>query len=312
MNAREENIYPSYLKLARSGELKDRVKAALDILKSCALCPHECKVNRLDDARGFCKIGRFAVVASYFPHHGEEDCIKGWRGSGTIFFSGCNLQCVFCQNWDISHLISGERVNARRLSEIMLELQAMGCHNINLVTPTHVVPQILEALDMSAEQGLRLPIVYNTGGYDHLETLKLLDGIVDIYMPDFKIWEPRIAKRLLHVENYPEIARNAIKEMHRQVGDLLIDNSGLAKRGLLIRHLVMPGGIAGTREFSEWLAKEVSKHTYVNIMNQYHPDGLVLVSEFQSRFSDIARRITGQEYKLAFEQAKAAGLYRFD
>jgi len=307
-----ENTYPSYLKLSRSGELKERVKSALDILKSCSLCPHNCKVNRFNDERGFCKIGRFSVIASYFPHHGEEDCIKGWRGSGTIFFSGCNLQCVFCQNWDISHYRAGEVSDALRLAEIMLELQALGCHNINLVTPTHVVPQILEALSVAVERGLRLPIVYNTGGYDSLETLKLLDGIVDIYMPDFKIWDEQVAKRLLHAEDYPEIARQAIKEMWRQVGDLVIDNYGLARRGLLIRHLVMPCGLAGTKEFSEWLVREVSKDTYVNIMNQYHPDGLVLEPEGRQLFRDIARRITGEEYRMAVQEAKNAGIHRFD
>ena len=307
-----ENTYASYLKLSRSGELKERVKSALDILKSCSLCPHNCKVNRFNDERGFCKIGRFSVIASYFPHHGEEDCIKGWRGSGTIFFSGCNLQCVFCQNWDISHYRAGEVSDALRLAEIMLELQALGCHNINLVTPTHVVPQILEALSVAVERGLRLPIVYNTGGYDSLETLKLLDGIVDIYMPDFKIWDEQVAKRLLHAEDYPEIARQAIKEMWRQVGDLVIDNYGLARRGLLIRHLVMPCGLAGTKEFSEWLVREVSKDTYVNIMNQYHPDGLVLEPEGRQLFRDIARRITGEEYRMAVQAAKNAGLHRFD
>lgn len=307
-----ENTYPSYLKLSRSGELKERVKSALDILKSCSLCPHNCKVNRFNDERGFCKIGRFSVVASYFPHHGEEDCIKGWRGSGTIFFSGCNLQCVFCQNWDISHYRAGEVSDALRLAEIMLELQALGCHNINLVTPTHVVPQILEALSVAVERGLRLPIVYNTGGYDSLETLKLLDGIVDIYMPDFKIWDAQVAKRLLHAEDYPEIARQAIKEMWRQVGDLVIDNYGLARRGLLIRHLVMPCGLAGTKEFSEWLVREVSKDTYVNIMSQYHPDGLVLEPEGRQLFRDIARRITGEEYRMAVQAARNAGLHRFD
>lgn len=307
-----ENTYPSYLKLSRTGELKERVKSAVAILKSCSLCPHNCKVNRLQDARGFCKIGRWAVVASYFPHHGEEDCIKGWRGSGTIFFSGCNLQCVFCQNWDISHYRAGEVVDATRLAEIMLELQTLGCHNINLVTPTHVVPQILETLEEAVERGLRLPIVYNTGGYDSLETLKLLDGIVDIYMPDFKIWEPKIAKRLLHVEDYPEVARQAIKEMHRQVGDLVIDNHGLAKRGILIRHLVMPSGLAGTKEFSEWLVREVSRDTYINIMSQYHPDGLVLHPEVRQLYKDIARRITGEEYRTAIQQANSAGLHRFD
>lgn len=312
MNTGNENTYPSYLKLARSGELRKRAREALYSLKSCSLCPHQCKVNRLEDSTGFCKIGRLAIVASYFPHHGEEDCIKGWRGSGTIFFSGCNLQCVFCQNWDISHYKTGEVADSARLAEIMLELQGLGCHNINFVTPTHVVPQILEALDAAVERGLRLPIVYNTGGYDSLETLKLLDGVVDIYMPDFKVWDPQTAKRLLHVADYPEVARRAIMEMRRQVGDLEIDNHGLARHGVLIRHLVMPNGLAGTKELSEWLAKELSKDTYVNIMAQYHPSGWVLHPKTRELYRDIGRRITNEEYIEAVVQAKAAGLYRFD
>ncbi|MGC8742323.1 MAG: radical SAM protein [Verrucomicrobiia bacterium] len=306
------NTYPSYLTLARTGELKLRARKALEILSSCVLCPHKCGINRLEDSPGFCKMGRYAFVASYFPHTGEEDCIKGWRGSGTIFFSGCNLQCVFCQNWDISHYRSGEPVDANGLARIMMELQKSGCHNINLVTPTHIVPQILEALDAAVEMGLRLPIVYNTGGYDSVDTLKLLDGVVDIYMPDFKVWDENIAARLLNSPDYPEIARNAIKEMHRQVGDLVIDENGIARRGLLLRHLVMPSNLAGTKQICEWIAKEISTHTYINLMNQYHPDGDVIFSRSNLVYKELARLVTREEYQKAFEYAKNAGLHRFD
>ncbi|MGC8828265.1 MAG: radical SAM protein [Verrucomicrobiia bacterium] len=306
------NTYPSYLALARAGELKLRARKALEILTSCTLCPHRCGINRMEDSAGFCKMGRYAFVASYFPHTGEEDCIKGRRGSGTIFFSGCNLQCVFCQNWDISHYRSGEAADANRLAQIMMELQRLGCHNINLVTPTHVVPQILEALDVAVEMGLRLPIVYNTGGYDSVETLKLLDGVIDIYMPDFKVWDEEIAARLLNSPDYPEVARNAIKEMHRQVGDLIIDKEGIARRGLLVRHLVMPSNLAGTKQISGWLVKEISRDTYINLMNQYHPDGDVILSRSHSLYKELARLVTREEYQKAFEEAKKAGLHRFD
>lgn len=306
------NTLPSYLGLAKSGELKTRAQKALEILKSCTICPHNCGVNRFENSSGFCKIGRYAYVASYFPHQGEERCIRGWRGSGTIFFSGCNLQCVFCQNWDISHFRSGAAVTAQQLADIMMELQRAGCHNINLVTPTHVVPQILEALDIAIEMGLRLPIVYNTGGYDSVETLKLLDGVIDIYMPDFKVWDPEISARLLHISDYPEIARNAIKEMHRQVGDLIIDSEGIARRGLLLRHLVMPSNLAGTKEIAEWIVKEISVNTYVNLMNQYHPDGDVVNFKGNYLYRELARLVTREEYKKAYEAARDAGLHRFD
>ncbi|RMH97448.1 MAG: radical SAM protein, partial [Calditrichaeota bacterium] len=246
--------------------------------------------------------------SSYFPHFGEEDCLRGWRGSGTIFFARCNLRCVFCQNFDISQQDAGHEVTPQRLAEMMLELQEMGCHNINWVTPEHVVPQILEALPHAIEGGLRLPIVYNTSAFDSLHSLKLMEGIVDIYMPDFKYWDPEKAKRYLKTPKYPETARTAIKEMHRQVGDLTFDEQGLAVRGLLVRHLVMPDGLDDTREIMRWLAREISPHTYINVMGQYHPSGKVN----EKRYPELNRRIRAEELKEGFRAARKAGLYRFD
>src|SRR5712691_7684679 len=238
------NWEPAYLALHRSGELRARVRRALESLRSCRVCPRNCDVDRRTDEYAFCKTGRYAVVASSFPHFGEEDCLRGWNGSGTIFFSHCNLRCVFCQNYDISQAAKLSEVRPtppERLAELMLDLQAAECHNINVVTPEHVVPQMLEALLIAVERGLRLPLVYNTSAYDSAESLELLDGIVDIYMPDFKYWKPDSAQRYLKAADYPDVARARIKEMHRQVGELRTDANGLAYRGLNIRHLVMPG-----------------------------------------------------------------------
>ncbi|HVP51350.1 MAG TPA: radical SAM protein, partial [Terriglobales bacterium] len=241
-------VRPSYLNLWESGELARRVERGLSKLGDCALCPRDCHVNRLADKFAVCRSGRYARVSSHFAHFGEEDCLRGTRGSGTIFFSGCNLRCVFCQNFEVSWLVEGEITPPRRLAAMMLELQERGCHNINFVTPEHVVPQILEALLIAVEGGLRLPLVYNTGAYDSLDSLELMDGLVDIYMPDFKFWDPEMARRYLRAPDYPETARRAIKEMHRQVGPLTVDENGLGLRGVLLRHLVMPGDIAGSRE----------------------------------------------------------------
>jgi putative pyruvate formate lyase activating enzyme len=247
-------------------------------------------------------------VSSYFPHLGEENCLRGWRGSGTIFFSWCNLRCQFCQNYEISQIGEGEATRPEGLAGMMLELQAAGCHNINFVTPEHVVPQILEALVLAVEGGLRLPIVYNTSAYDSMDSLRLMEGVVDIYMPDFKIWDSRMALKYLLARDYPETARRAIKEMHRQVGALKMDEHGLAKRGVLVRHLVMPGVVAGTREIMTFLAQEISLHTYVNVMAQYRPAGKVS----DEKFVEINRRITRKEYADAIAAAHEAGLYRFD
>ena len=299
---------PAYLRLYRSGELQRRAREAVAALAQCRVCPRDCAVDRLADKTAACKTGRYARASSYFPHFGEEDCLRGWHGSGTIFFSWCNLRCVFCQNHSISQAGEGQETWPKRLAAMMLELQALGCHNVNFVTPEHVVPQILEAMPLAIERGLRLPIVYNTSAYDSLESLRYMNGVVDIYMPDFKVWDSRAALKYLLAKDYPEAARRAIREMHRQVGELKMDEHGLAKRGVLVRHLVMPGEIAGTREIMEFLAREISPHTYVNVMAQYYPAGRVSAE----KFGEINRPITRQEYAQARQAAREAGLYRFD
>lgn len=298
---------PAYRRLS-VGELRRRAEEALDLLRECRACPRECGVDRLEDRRAVCKTGRLAIVNSFSPHLGEEDCLRGWRGSGTIFFSMCNLRCVFCQNYAISHLGEGLPAPPRALAAMMLHLQEAGCHNINLVTPEHVVPQILEALPVALEAGLDLPIVYNTSAYDAMDCLRLLDGIVDIYMPDFKCWDREVARRHSLAPDYPEAARASIAEMHRQSGDLVFDERGLAQRGLLVRHLVMPEGLAGTAEVMRWLAASVSPDTYVNLMDQYAPAGKV----GSGHFPELNRRITHQEYSDAIAAARGAGLWRFD
>ena len=299
---------PAYMALYRSGELQRRAKSAVAGLADCRACPRLCRVNRLENKTATCKTGRYAIVSSFFPHFGEEDCLRGRNGSGTIFFSMCNLRCVFCQNYDISQARSGHETPPERLAQMMLELQQSGCHNINFVTPEHVVPQILEALPMAIAQGLRLPIVYNTSAYDALESLELLDGIVDIYMPDFKIWDERLALRLLKARDYPAVACQALQEMHRQVGVLKVDENGLAKRGVLIRHLLMPGEVAGTGKIMRFLAEALSTDTFVNLMDQYHPANKVGASQYE----EINRRITIQEVDLAYDLAREAKLWRFD
>ncbi len=304
----KNDFEPAYLALFRSGELQERANEAVAWLAECRACPRDCGVNRLENRTAVCKTGRLAIVSSYFPHFGEEDCLRGWNGSGTIFFSMCNLRCVFCQNFDISQLKSGHEAPPEALARMMLELQRLGCHNINFVTPEHVVPQILEALPMAVEQGLRLPIVYNTSAYDALESLRLMDGVVDIYMPDFKFWDERLSLRYLKAKDYPNAARQALKEMHRQVGLLKMDERGLAKRGVLVRHLVMPDDIVNTRAIMQFLATELSSDTYVNIMDQYYPSGKVS----DRKYEDINRPITRKEVRQALIAAKEAQLWRLD
>lgn len=299
---------PNYVRLYETGELQRRVEEALAGLEHCRVCPWDCDVNRLQHQTKVCRTGRYARVASYFPHFGEEDCLRGWHGSGTIFFAWCNLRCVFCQNHDISQQEAGHEVRPEQLAAMMLELQDMGCHNINWVTPEHVVPQILEALPSAIRGGLRLPIVYNTSAFDSLDSLQHMDGIVDIYMPDFKYWTPEQAKRYLKSPKYPEAARAAVKEMSRQVGDLRFDERGLARRGVLVRHLVMPEALEETRHIMRFLATEVSPHTYVNIMDQYYPAGKVNAE----KFPELCRRTTRQEVCDALAIAREVGLYRFD
>ncbi len=304
----EAEFEPAYLALYRSGELARRVKEAVGLLASCEVCPRNCRVNRLADEVKICRIGRYARVASAFPHFGEEDVLRGWRGSGTIFFSGCNLRCVFCQNWDISQYPVGLEMKPEDLAAVMLRLQQLGCHNINWVTPEHVVPQILEGLLIAVERGLRLPIVYNTSAYDSMHSLRLLDGIVDIYMPDFKFWTRERARRYLKAPDYPEVARKTIKEMHRQVGVLKMNEQGLARRGVLLRHLVMPGMLDETRAILKWVAEELSRDTYVNIMAQYRPE--YQVSE--EKYPEINRPLRVDEYREALRIAEEVGLRRLD
>jgi len=298
---------PSYLALHRRGELARRAASALAALAACRLCPRGCGADRLRGEHGTCETGRHARVASHGPHHGEEDVLRGRGGSGTIFFAQCNLHCVFCQNHDISHTACGTPLPPGRLAEVMLELQDLGCHNVNLVTPSHVVAQILEALPRAVDGGLRLPLVYNTSGYDTVETLRLLEGVVDVYLADFKLWDPDAARHYLHAQDYPEVARAALREMHRQVGALSLDERGLARHGVLVRHLVMPGGVAGTRDVAGFLARELSPDTYLNLMAQYHPAGEVTGGAFPG----IARCATREEIAAAREDAGAAGLHRF-
>ena len=296
---------PAYLTLLRSGELKQRVQAAYERLHACDFCGRECCVDRWERV-GSCKTGVRAVVASYHPHLGEEDPLRGWRGSGTIFFAWCNLNCQFCQNYDISQLGHGQEVEPEELTKMMLSLQAQGCHNINLVSPTHVVPQILAAVLIAAQAGLRLPLVYNTGGYDSLAALALLDGVVDIYMPDMKYADAETAQKYSKIKDYPAVNQAAVKEMHRQVDDLVLDENGVALRGLLVRHLVLPEGLAGTLELALFLAEEVSHDTYVNIMNQYRP------CYRAAELPPLDRPITRAEYDQAVQQASEAGLHCFD
>ncbi|WP_461832341.1 radical SAM protein [Aquifex sp.] len=293
--------YPSYLTLYESGELERRVNKALEMLKECRVCPHNCKVNRLEDERGFCKVGRYVVVSDYFPHFGEEFPIRGYRGSGTIFFGYCNMRCVYCQNYDVSHLGKGRIMTPEDLAEAMLELQEYGCHNINLVTPSHVVPQILEALLIAVEKGLRIPIVYNTSSYDSLETIKLLDGIIDIYLADLKYLNEYYGRKYSKVKKYPEVAKEVIREMYRQVGNLKVDERGIALKGLLIRHLVLPNDISTTKEVMEFL-RSIDDKLAVNVMKQYFPYYKAW------DYPELSRRITEEEYSRALEQAKGFNL----
>ena len=287
-------------------ELERRAVEAHQLLgERCVVCPRGCKVDRRADVAGLCAIGRQAVVASYFPHFGEEDCLRGRRGSGTIFFSGCNLRCVFCQNHDISWQVRGELVTPERLAAMMIELQAAGCHNINWVTPEHVVPQILEALPVAFARGLGLPIVYNTSGYDSLHSLRVMDGIVDVYMPDFKVWTSETARRYLKRADYPDIARDTIVEMHRQVGDLVLDQRGMARRGLILRHLIMPGLLEETEAILRFVAAELGTGTYVNLMGQYYVSGRVGQN---GQYAEIARGIYREEYEQALALAGELGL----
>jgi putative pyruvate formate lyase activating enzyme len=317
------SFQPAYLGLA-GGVLRERAERAVAELADCRLCPRDCGVNRLANAWSACKTGRYAVVSSAFPHFGEEDCLRGWNGSGTIFFGHCNLRCVFCQNYDISQAIKppakapgapntpeapgvpGSR--PEDLAAMMLALQQGGCHNINFVTPEHVVAQILEAVAIAVERGLRLPLVYNTSAYDALHSIELMNGVVDIYMPDVKYWTSESSAKYLRAADYPEAARRVIKAMHQQVGPLVVGGDGLACRGVLIRHLVMPGALDETRAILEWIARELGPESYVNLMDQYRPEGKVN----NSMYPEINRRLTRAEFRAAQQMATDLGLRRLD
>ena len=294
----------SYIELYERGILKKREEELNKLLEKCHLCPRKCLVNRLQDEKGFCEAGRRVVVSSCNLHFGEEPPISGYRGSGTIFFTHCNLRCCFCQNYPISQLGNGQEVEISELAKMMVKLQKLGAHNINFVTPTHFVSQIIKALELAVREGLKIPLVYNSGGYDSVETLKLLDGIVDIYMPDAKYSNSQSARTYSRAADYFEVNKKALLEMHRQVGDLKMDREGIAKRGLLIRHLVMPEDIVGSGRVLEFIAKNISKNTYMSIMAQYHPAHLAF------EFPELSRRISKTEYDAALKMADKLGLER--
>jgi putative pyruvate formate lyase activating enzyme len=294
---------PSYLKLYESGELDGRIARLYRILESCELCPRRCGANRLEGKKGYCRSGKELTISSYGPHFGEEPEITGRNGSGTIFLTNCNLLCIFCQNYEISHLGYGEEVSIDKAAEVMLSLQSTGCHNINLVTPTHYTPQLVKTISVAAGRGLKLPIFWNCSGYENLETIKLLEGVVDIYKPDMKYSESEPAKKYSNAPDYFERCKEAVREMHRQVGDLKVNERGIAYRGLLIRHLVLPNNLAGSGKVLEFAA-ELSKESYVNIMAQYRPCGRAYEHE------ELSRRPTSTEYFRVVDYARKLGLHR--
>jgi len=294
----EKQFAPAY----RRTNIRILSDKATQLLEHCTICPRKCGVNRWKGEMGHCKTGKDAIVSSYDPHFGEESELVGSNGSGTIFFGYCNLNCVFCQNYDISQFGHGNIVDAKELTDIMLKLQKTGCHNINLVSPTHIVPQFLQALDIAKDKGLNLPIVYNSGGYDTVETLKLLDGVIDIYMPDAKYGSSEMGEKYSNISHYWEINKLALKEMHRQVGDLVLDSNGIAQKGLLVRHLVLPNQIANSFEVLKFIAQEISLNTCINIMDQYQP------CYNTSKFPELSRRLTPKEYQEVLDYAKKIGL----
>ena len=303
--------YPSYLALAESGELGDRINCACELLSSCTVCPRVCHVNRASLESGYCRGGLLPRISSVSPHFGEESPLVGRGGSGTIFLTGCNLRCAFCQNYPISQCYEGEEISCRHLARQMLALQDRGCHNINFVTPTHFVPQILAAVGMAVPLGLSIPLVYNSGGYDLPETIRLLDGVFDIFMPDAKYGADGIALALSDAPEYTRYNHESMKEMHRQAGDLVVEN-GVAKRGLIIRHLVLPENLASTEAVMEFIAREISPDSYVNIMDQYHWPGGVLYNRVEriTLLKKVLRRVTEKEYVYAVECALRAGIHR--
>ena len=301
---------PGYLHLSGSGELEERARRAHEVLRDCVVCPQECRVNRIEGELGFCRTGLLPMVSSYSPHFGEESPLVGRNGSGTIFFAGCNMRCEFCQNFSISQCGIGTAVSCEDLAGIMLRLQERRCHNINFVSPSHVVPQILRAVAIAADRGLSLPLVYNSGGYDSVETLRLLDGVIDIYMPDAKYGRDDVAWELSHAPGYTARMQAALVEMHRQVGDLVVDADGIAVRGMIIRHLVLPGNLANSEIVMKFIAEEISRDSYVNIMAQYHPAWRAAEGGRSPVLAALQRPITAREYAYAIECARENGLSR--
>lgn len=295
-----------YLNLLDNNELEERAKILYQKLEKCQICPNNCNVNRLKGEKGLCGTLDKLIISSYGAHFGEESPLVGNYGSGTVFFTNCNLKCVFCQNYEISQLGEGYELTPEFLASIFLALQENKCHNINLVSPTHQIPGIVMAIYIAAKEGLKIPIVYNAGGYDSMETLKLLDGIIDIYMPDFKYWDKEIALKLSKVKEYPHFARKALKEMHRQVGDLVVDRYGIAQRGVIVRHLVLPENQAGSEEIVRFISEEISNDTYINIIDQYRP------CFNAGKYPEISRRISRDEFKDTIGHAKNHGLLRLD
>ena len=298
---------PSYIETFRMGLFRDKVDKAREMLRSCTLCPRECRVDRLSDRRGICRTGKNALLHCYKTHLGDEPSLVGKAGSGAFFFTQCNLLCIFCMNYEMSHDDHGREISDAEMADMMLTLQNSGCLNIHFITPTHVMPQILSALEIAVGKGLRIPLVYNSSGYENVEALRLLEGVIDIYMPDFKFWDPDVSEKLCRARDYPEKARKAVLEMHRQVGDLVIDeSSGMARRGLLLRHLLMPCGMAGTRDIMRFVAREISPNTYVNIMPQFKPLGRSYM------IKELLQPISEEEYAEALQAAKEEGIERIE
>lgn len=295
--------YPSYLNLSK-GKLEKRIEELFKTLENCEICPRKCHINRLKSEKGVCQLGALPMVSAFNSHFGEESPLVGKFGSGTIFFTSCNLSCIYCQNYEISQLRIGTEVSFKKLSQMMISLQERSCHNINLVTPTPQVPQIIKALSFAIEKGLKIPLVYNTSSYDSIEVLKLLDGIIDIYMPDARYSDDKIALKYSNAPDYFEIMKKAIKEMHHQVGDLIVNGEGIAQRGLLVRHLVLPNDLAGSERIFEFIIREISKDTFLNIMDQYRP----YYKAFE--FPELSRRITDEEYQMTIRLAQKFGLRR--
>lgn len=296
-------MYPKYLKTYQDGSLQEKADRLYGELENCAICPRNCRVNRLENKIGFCKTGKKAMVYSYMSHYGEEPAISGENGSGTIFFSHCNLRCLYCQNYEFSQLAKGKEVEEEELTSFMLELQKQGCHNINFVTPTHVIAQILKALILAIPRGLNIPLVYNTSGYDSVETLKLLDGIFDIYLPDARYADSKIALKFSQAEDYPAVNQKALQEMHRQVGVSQLNQTGIIESGLIIRHLVLPDNLSGTDEIMRFIASKLSKDTYISLMSQYFP------CYKAEDYPEISRRVSRQEYQKAMDIMHGCGLH---